>query len=755
MTETLATLLSWLPRPLVDLLRAVRPRPMSLEKRLADFPTDGLPLERPVTIRWNRNHVPFIEAETDRDAAVAIGLVHGHLRSAQISLFKRFFYGRLSELAGPVAFKFDHLIRILDYGRAADELERKMPESTRTWVQGYVDGLNAQQAHMQAINRWPPEFGVLGIKPEPYVFRDILVGARFGGTDFTWLTYFPLLAARGQPGFAELWNRTLEAGELPTASTRPHEAQGEFEDLLLGTGRNGSNSMVVAPHRSATGAALIASDPHLGLSLPNLWVLLGVRSPSYNVVGITIVGLPVWGLGRNPDLAWGGTNLRAASSDLFDVSQLPESEIEETETVIKVRGWRSQRRKLRRTRFGPIVTDAKMVKTPKPETISLRWIGHEPTDEFTALLRAARASTPDAFREAFFGYGVSGQNMLFADRNGNIGRVMAVTQPLRLSFPKDDPVLDATDPQTHWQGNVDVRDFPFTLNPERGIIASANEKPEDTDVPIGITFGTDERVRRLYELLDKKEPISIAVLQQVQIDTFAPDAAQLSGTLADLLLELPGVADDPFYKQLRAWDGDYAAESSGALAFEVFLYHLVTGLYGAAKASDLPELYSQWSYLTTFLLRDLEDRSREERETILRWALQAGARDASRFCNWGDMHRLQIGTSLARFPYLGRIFVIRDLASGGSRQTPMKMSHGLERGRHNATFGSMARHISDLSDEDSNWFALLGGQDGWIGSSTFIDQLQLWQDRRYIRMPLRPATVAKEFPNVMTLTPRG
>ncbi|NJO55386.1 MAG: penicillin acylase family protein [Rhodospirillales bacterium] len=83
-----------------------------------------------------------------------------------------FFYGRLSELVGQFAFKIDHLIRILDYGRAADELEQRMPQETRDWVQGYVDGLNAQQDYLQTINRQPPELGVLGIKPEPYTFRD-------------------------------------------------------------------------------------------------------------------------------------------------------------------------------------------------------------------------------------------------------------------------------------------------------------------------------------------------------------------------------------------------------------------------------------------------------------------------------------------------------------------------------------------------------------------------------------------------------
>ncbi len=591
------------------------------------------------------------------------------------------------------------------------------------------------------------------MRPEPYAFRDILVGSRFAATDFTWLTYFPLLAERGRPGFRELWNRTLAAGELPTVSGHPHDAQGEFEDLLLGSGRIGSNSVVVSPEHSATGSALIASDPHLGLSLPNLWVLLGLRSPSLNVVGLTIVGLPVFGLGRNPDLAWGGTNMRAASSDLYDVSRLPADQIETTETVIRTRFGRDCRCRVRKTPFGPIVSDAKIVKMANPAPIALRWVGHEPTDEFTALIAAARAKAPDEFRNAFVGYGVSGQNMLFADVNGNIGHVMAVTQPLRRAFPKDDPVLDAADPDTRWSGFAGVLDLPFVLNPPRGVIASANDRPNGTNVPIGFTFGTDDRMLRLYELLEEKPKLGIADLERLQTDTRAPDAIRLLTLLIDEIDRLDGLDDDPFVRRLKGWDGDYATTSAGAVAFETFLYHLVLGLYAARNATELPELYSQWSYLTTFLIPDLRQRDETQRTTLLRTALERAARDAARFPTWGDMHRLQVGTSLARIPFVGRVFVIRDLPVGGSRQTPMKMSHGMVNGRHSASFGSMARHISDLSDLDANWFTLLGGQDGWIGGANFLDQLDLWQERRYIRMPLRPETIKRDFPITMTLTP--
>jgi penicillin amidase len=118
------------------------------------------------------------------------------------------------------------------------------------------------------------------------------------------------------------------------------------------------------------------------------------------------------------------------------------------------------------------------------------------------------------------------------------------------------------------------------------------------------------------------------------------------------------------------------------------------------------------------------------------------------------MHRMRLGHQLSRLPVLRGAFIVANLPAGGSRQTPMKMAHGLVNGRHAATFGSMARHISDMSDPDANWFTLLGGNDGWLGSANFCDQLPLWRERRFIRMPLRPETVAAEFPIVTTLRPK-
>ena len=82
------------------------------------LPQTGLPVEKPVAICWNQHHVPFIEAKTDQDLAVALGIVHAHLRLGQLELMRRIAQGRVSELIGSSGVAMDQLLRTLDVGRA-------------------------------------------------------------------------------------------------------------------------------------------------------------------------------------------------------------------------------------------------------------------------------------------------------------------------------------------------------------------------------------------------------------------------------------------------------------------------------------------------------------------------------------------------------------------------------------------------------------------------------------------------------------
>ena len=736
---------------------ALLPRDVGTEGRLAALPRTGLALQRPVTVRWNDHLVPWIEAETDADLAFALGLVHGHLRGAQIALLRMVARGRLSEMAGAFALDIDHALRILDFGRAAPAIEAAWPQDTRDFVGAFLAGLNHATLH----GRTPPEFGLLGLSPEPYTAADMLAIGRLAGTDINWLAYFSLLAERGRPEFARLWRRTLEAGAgaAPIGDGGGDPRRAALGAILTGLSRSGSNAVAVAPSRSASGAALLASDPHLGLSLPNLWLIAGMRSPSFHAVGLMVPGLPIIGLGRNPAVAWGGTNLRAASSDLFDVSRLPPGAFTESETTIRQRLWLGARRKVRTTPLGPVVTDAPPVPSREGEALALRWAGHEPTDEITALLRAARAPDAAGFRESFANFGVSPQNMLYADRAGAIGRVTAAVLPGRTGFPQDGPVLDGSDPAATapWGRLRDARDLPRLENPPDGILASANENPNTwarDPPPIGWFFSDGDRVERLRALLLAKPKLTPADMTALQRDTRAPKAADLAAGLLARFDALPGGAPEPaMLARLRGWDGDYAEGSEAALVFEVLVARLLPALLPEGREGGRGA-ETGWNFITAFLLRDMDALPAARREAVLRAAAAEAAPIAARHRDWGEVHRLRAAHWLVNAPVVGRRFVFGDYPVGGSRETPMKSGHGLVSGPHEVSFGSMARFVSDLSDPDGNWFVLFGGQDGWLGSAAFADQVPLWREGRSIRVPLRPATVAAEFPRTTVLSPR-
>src|SRR5205085_7487627 len=124
-----------------------RPRPQTIAQRLAALPRLRLPLGAPVEIRWSDRLVPFIEAASDRDLAVALGIVHAHLRLAQIELLRRIAQGRLSEILGPIAIPLDHGLRLLDPTRAVPAIERSLPAATRDWLDGFVAGVNHHVAN--------------------------------------------------------------------------------------------------------------------------------------------------------------------------------------------------------------------------------------------------------------------------------------------------------------------------------------------------------------------------------------------------------------------------------------------------------------------------------------------------------------------------------------------------------------------------------------------------------------------------------
>lgn len=728
------------------------PRESGLDDRLARFPTGGLAgLERPVTIHWDAHQVPFIEAETDADLAFALGLVHAHLRLGQMEVLRRVSAGRLSEMGGPPARDIDHALRLLDLGRAVPAILADMPEDSRAWLDAFVAGVNHYQGTVRPL---PHEFTVLGLDREPWTPEDVLRIGRLASVDVNWVVWFQLLRQRDREDWSALWARLQDTHAAPSLFAEG-DPLAPLAELLLGTGKSGSNAYAIAGDRSREGTgALIAADPHLGTNLPNLWLIAGYRSPSHHAVGLMIPGIPFVAVGRNPDIAWGGTNLRSANSDLFDVGDLPDDQIATRTDRIGVRWWFDRTVELRETPVGPLITDAAVIAdAANGERLALRWVGHDPSDELTAMLRLNRARNWEEFRAALDGFAISAQTMVYADRDGNIGRVTATHLPSRPA----QATLDIIQPLTAavaWDSIVTGRDLPARFNPPEGFVASANNRPEDpAPVAIGYVFSADDRIARLRELLGNG-PVGVEDLAAFQRDVFQRSAVVLRDAWLARLAEA-GAAPDAtaaraLLERMAGWDGRYEAESTGALAFELTLYHFVQAHYGDGRFAA----YQAGANPLALIAQDVAADPAEAVAASLLPALTAAAGDFDGFGTWGEMHRLGLAHPLSFLPLIGGRYRFADVPAAGTSETLMKTAHSLTNERHFTRFGSQARHISDLSDPDRNWFVLLGGQDGWFNSSTFLDQFGLWQAGEYVQVPLRPETARANAHRTMSLTPR-
>jgi penicillin amidase len=120
---------------------------------LTALPVAGAPLAAPVEIRWNAYLVSFVGATSDRDLAVALGLVHAHLRLAQTELLRRVARGRLAEVLGSPALPIDRAVHAIGIARAVPAIVARLPDDTRDWLQGFVAGINHDIVHHIAPGR--------------------------------------------------------------------------------------------------------------------------------------------------------------------------------------------------------------------------------------------------------------------------------------------------------------------------------------------------------------------------------------------------------------------------------------------------------------------------------------------------------------------------------------------------------------------------------------------------------------------------
>jgi penicillin amidase len=199
---------------------------------------------------------------------------------------------------------------------------------------------------------------------------------------------------------------------------------------------------------------------------------------------------------------------------------------------------------------------------------------------------------------------------------------------------------------------------------------------------------------------------------------------------------------------LTAWDGRYDTGSAGALLFEATLAALQAALPDQAQVRPVAAIWRGRAMLTSQILA-LDDATLQP---MLGRAMDAAMALQRQYRTWGNVHRMRLRHYLAAVPGLGGKYDFGEYGSPGGNDTLDKTGNPPVTGRHGVTYGASARFLADMADPDANRVVLLGGQDGWLGSETFLDQVPLWRAGRYVDLPLRVET-ARGWPHVTVLRP--
>jgi penicillin amidase len=697
------------------------PERQNAAQRLRAFPTNDLPLHARAYIYWDRHQIPFIHAADDRDLPLLIGMTHAHLRLAQMEWLRHASQGRLSELLGPLTVDIDHLLRLINFAQAVPAIKAGLPPASLAWLQAYCKGINLYVKLSPSLS---PEMAVLAVEPEPWTVEDVLTVGRLITTDINWLFWYTQSRLKGQAAWPQLWERLKAYGQMSLPSFTP---PGDLPaQLMLSASKTGSNAFAVSGKRSASGSALMASDPHVGLQLPPLWLIIGYQSPSQRVLGLSIAGQPIVVVGRNDEIAWGGTNMMALSSTFYDLSEVGFRLLHQRQERIKVRWWFDHQVTINESPFGPVVSDSKYFRTKDTTRLALKWRGHASSDEMTAFLKVGRAKHWQAFKEAFETWAVSGQNFLYADRSGNIGQLLAVEWAPAAARAAEAFWGDPRNPRHIWRESLNSSILPSILNPPHGYLVSTNNTPIKTELPL-----------------------AVADLMQIQANVFSRNSLELAQALVAAAPNAPPQST-ALLDALADWDGHYTPDARGAAALELTAYFLAVDYFTAKYGKSIAHALVRSPAVYAFLTGDLRAGEIEDQ---LPNALVKASRAFEKHDTWDKLHIMSLAHPLGRIPLIGQKFRYGEYSVPGSSNTVYKSAHPLAGERHRVRYGANARFVTDLSDPDENYFALIGGQDGYWNSENYLDLFDLWRQKQYVRVPMSSASVRENAAFQLTFKP--
>jgi penicillin amidase len=715
-------------------------------------------LSGPVDITYDADWVPRIRAGSEQDAATALGFLHARDRMFQMELMRRAASGRLSEIAGPATLPIDRMMRTLGLRQHAVADFSTLPADTQAILQAYARGVNAW---IDLKGRFAaPEFLLLG-PPERWEAQDSLLWAKTMGLwlSMNWREELARQALAGHVSAAvldQLWPNQPNT-PAPDAMNRPltrfAAAAGRLASVLprfpapFTMPQSASNEWAVDGRHSATGAPLLAGDPHLAFGFPGIWYLARIDLPNQVLAGATAPGVPFLVLGHNSKIAWTFTSTGADVQDVFIEKPAGPGEYQTPdgpkpfvvrEERIKVRGQPDVVLTVRETRHGPVISD---LDNPNGPIMAVAMGNLQPGDTAAAgLLALNRAASVQEAGVAAAQITSPVQNLLVADAK-TIGLFVTGRVPIRKEGDGSAPV-PGDDGSHDWIGWASGEQLPHDVSPASGRLVNGNEPVWPPGFPVFMgrdTFG-DWRAKRIREMLgrsDRHTPADFAAMQTDVVDGFARQVLPVLLAVKDAPENALGL--------LRGWDGSAVMDSPAPLIFNAWMdafYLAVLRHAGLTTGVGAPES----DFLASVLSPAGAHWCDGDCAPMLRDSLVEAMKDLStRFgadpsaWRWGDAHQAVFAHPFLRsIPVLGPLTTI-SVPSPGDDST-------VDRGGPNAAFqsvhGAAYRGVYDLADLDRSLFMITPGQSGNPLSAHARDFAIRWRDGATITLGPAAASIS-------------
>ncbi|MEU9983994.1 penicillin acylase family protein [Streptomyces sp. NPDC050856] len=650
--------------------------------------------------------IPHLRAADAHALAFAQGRTTALDRAWQLEVERHRVQGTTAAFLGADAVEWDLFAR---RARLADTARRcfdALDAPTRTWVTAYVDGVNAGLP--EGAGR-TPEFAATALAPghwEPWTPLGV------------WLSTHILFA--GFP--TKLW-RDEVARRLGEESVELFATDGPAT--------SGSNGWLVTGERTASGAAIVAGDPHRFIEAPGVYQQIRLACPEYDVVGLAVPGVPgLAHFGHTGGVAWAITNAMADYQDLYRerLRRTADGAVE----ALGPEGWRpapAHTETLEVKDAGPVTVE--VIETERgpvivPEgaegPVSLRYPPRVTGELGFTALPALLAARTVADVDRAFDHWVEPVNVVQAadTRGGTLHRVAGYV-PVR---HRDNQlrVVPAWEPGHEWRGHHD----PLPRRPVDGVAVMANQR--GPAAPLGVEFAPPHRAVRIAGLLAEPKRWTAADMAAVHTDTLLASARPLLALVAEAPDLTAGARE--LRDRLLRWDRHMAAGSADAAAFAAVRGAVVRRLAGhpalrvLAQPPAYPALFQPWLALAPRIAYALESLLTggpvppADRAATVRAALEeVAAAGAPR--SWGATHRLAPWAALpadddAAWPGLD-----------GDHDCVLSTS-SVPGVTDRSARGPAARYVWDLARrEDSLWVVPLGAS-GIPGDPHERDQLPLW-----------------------------